>query len=209
MRCWFHGPGRARSYRLADDRAQARRKGIEDAGGRGARAELHCHCCRWRTSAGHEWTRKGLRLWRHSGKVCGKVHMFCELNCGIRMRAKSPLDRRSFLNCALASGAALGIGGVAKPAAAMPPARLPRAGTMRASLSKQSSTRSWRIARSSASSARANARWETRSAATAACARIAAALTTRWCTRGSARRTSIPSRRSRSSTICRGRLPSR
>ncbi|HEY1254503.1 MAG TPA: AmmeMemoRadiSam system radical SAM enzyme [Terracidiphilus sp.] len=34
--------------------------------------------------------------------------------------AKNPLDRRSFLRCALASGAALGMSSVAKPAVAMP-----------------------------------------------------------------------------------------
>ena len=34
-----------------------------------------------------------------------------------RNQAGSPLDRRSFLKCALASGAALGINGVAQPAA--------------------------------------------------------------------------------------------
>ncbi len=44
--------------------------------------------------------------------------MFCELNAP--EVAKSPLDRRMFLKCALASGAALGIGGAARPAAAKP-----------------------------------------------------------------------------------------
>ncbi len=44
--------------------------------------------------------------------------MLCELNSGIGM--KGLLDRRSFLRCALASGAALGIGGEMKPAVAMP-----------------------------------------------------------------------------------------
>jgi len=44
--------------------------------------------------------------------------MFCELNA--ETGVKSPLDRRSFLKCALASGAALGISGVAQPAAGMP-----------------------------------------------------------------------------------------
>jgi pyruvate formate lyase activating enzyme len=44
--------------------------------------------------------------------------MFCELNT--QGFVKSPLDRRSFLKCALASGAALGIGGAARQAAARP-----------------------------------------------------------------------------------------
>jgi len=50
--------------------------------------------------------------------------MFCELD--VEKAVKSPLDRRSFMKCALASGAALGGGcalgltGVAEPAAAMP-----------------------------------------------------------------------------------------
>jgi pyruvate formate lyase activating enzyme len=50
--------------------------------------------------------------------------MFCELNA--REAGRSPLDRRSFLRCALASGAALGGGailaraGAAQPAAARP-----------------------------------------------------------------------------------------
>ena len=44
--------------------------------------------------------------------------MFCEFNevTGV----KSPLDRRSFMRCALASGAALGMASVAEPAAAIP-----------------------------------------------------------------------------------------
>ena len=46
--------------------------------------------------------------------------MFCELS-GLEVM-KNPLDRRSFLKCALASGAALGMGVVAQPAAAMPSA---------------------------------------------------------------------------------------
>lgn len=44
--------------------------------------------------------------------------MFCELNAQEVLR--SPLDRRSFLKCALASGAALGMGATARPAAARP-----------------------------------------------------------------------------------------
>src|SRR5271157_1421474 len=50
--------------------------------------------------------------------------MLCELD--VEKAVKSPLDRRSFMKCALASGAALGGGcalgltGVAEPAAAMP-----------------------------------------------------------------------------------------
>ncbi len=44
--------------------------------------------------------------------------MFCELD--MKTIAKNPLDRRSFLRCALASGAALGMSSVAKPAVAMP-----------------------------------------------------------------------------------------
>ena len=50
--------------------------------------------------------------------------MFCELD--VEKAVKSPLDRRSFMKCALASGAALGGGcalgltSVAEPAAAMP-----------------------------------------------------------------------------------------
>ena len=44
--------------------------------------------------------------------------MLCELNA--EPGVKGPLDRRSFLRCALASGAALGIGGVMKAAVAMP-----------------------------------------------------------------------------------------
>jgi pyruvate formate lyase activating enzyme len=46
--------------------------------------------------------------------------MFCELD--VQNAVKSPLDRRSFLKCALASGAALGMSGAAKPAAAIPSA---------------------------------------------------------------------------------------
>jgi pyruvate formate lyase activating enzyme len=46
--------------------------------------------------------------------------MFCELDLpvGAKTAANSPLDRRTFLMCALASGAALGMAGVAQPAAA-------------------------------------------------------------------------------------------
>jgi pyruvate formate lyase activating enzyme len=44
--------------------------------------------------------------------------MLCELNA--ETGVKNPLDRRLFLKCALASGAALGIGGVVKQAVAMP-----------------------------------------------------------------------------------------
>ena len=44
--------------------------------------------------------------------------MLCELN--MEPGVCSPLDRRLFLKCALASGAALGIGGVVKQAVAMP-----------------------------------------------------------------------------------------
>jgi len=44
--------------------------------------------------------------------------MSSELN--MKTIAKNPLDRRSFLRCALASGAALGMSSVAKPAVAMP-----------------------------------------------------------------------------------------
>jgi pyruvate formate lyase activating enzyme len=48
--------------------------------------------------------------------------MFCELGFEdfARGHAGRPLDRRSFMRCALASGAALGITGVAEPAAASP-----------------------------------------------------------------------------------------
>ena len=44
--------------------------------------------------------------------------MFCHLDA--QEVAKNPLDRRSFLKCALASGAALGMGGAAEPASGMP-----------------------------------------------------------------------------------------
>src|ERR1035437_4031229 len=44
--------------------------------------------------------------------------MFCDLDA--QKVKKGPLDRRSFLKCALASGAALGMNGVAQPAAAAP-----------------------------------------------------------------------------------------
>ena len=48
--------------------------------------------------------------------------MFCELD--LQNAVKGPLDRRSFLKCALASGAALGGGAalasVVQPATAMP-----------------------------------------------------------------------------------------
>ena len=48
--------------------------------------------------------------------------MFCEMD--LQNAVKGPLDRRSFLKCARASGAALGGGaalaGIAKPVAAMP-----------------------------------------------------------------------------------------
>ena len=50
--------------------------------------------------------------------IAERFMMFCELD--VETSVKNPLDRRSFLRCALASGAALGIGGVMKPAAAMP-----------------------------------------------------------------------------------------
>jgi pyruvate formate lyase activating enzyme len=52
--------------------------------------------------------------------------MFCDLDVENVVKGQHPLDRRSFLKCALASGAALGGGaalglsGVAQPAAAMP-----------------------------------------------------------------------------------------
>ncbi|MGP8224686.1 MAG: AmmeMemoRadiSam system radical SAM enzyme [Terracidiphilus sp.] len=46
--------------------------------------------------------------------------MFCELD--LQNTVRGPLDRRSFLKCALASGAALGMSGAAKPAAAIPSA---------------------------------------------------------------------------------------
>ena len=46
--------------------------------------------------------------------------MFCELNAWEAGKGPRPLDRRLFLKCALASGAALGIGGAARPAAAIP-----------------------------------------------------------------------------------------
>src|ERR1035438_1388826 len=46
--------------------------------------------------------------------------MFCELD--LQNAVKGPLDRRSFLKCALASGAALGMSGTAKPAAVFPSA---------------------------------------------------------------------------------------
>ncbi len=46
--------------------------------------------------------------------------MLCELNA--ERGVNDPLDRRTFLRCALASGAALGIGGAMKSAAAMPAA---------------------------------------------------------------------------------------
>jgi pyruvate formate lyase activating enzyme len=46
--------------------------------------------------------------------------MFCNLDVDGAMKDQHPLDRRSFLRCALASGAALGMTSVAQPAAAAP-----------------------------------------------------------------------------------------
>ena len=41
-------------------------------------------------------------------------------NPNVQEFVKGPLDRRSFLKCALASGAALGVGGATEPATGMP-----------------------------------------------------------------------------------------
>ena len=122
----------------------------------------------------------------------------------------SLLDRRSFLQCALASGAALGVCEFARFPAAIPAWAAPQKQddsrfTVEAKFYQKLPT----TRRSSASCVRANARWATGNAAIAACARIAAEPTTRWCTRGCAPRTSIPSRRSLCSTTCPGRSLSR
>ena len=53
--------------------------------------------------------------------------MFTELN--EEKVENSPLDRRLFMKCALASGAALGMASVAEPAAATPSSAAPEAGT--------------------------------------------------------------------------------
>jgi len=126
-----------------------------------------------------------------------------------RNQAGSPLDRRSFLKCALASGAALGINGVAQPAAG--------------------------IGSGAASGTQDDARFivEAKFYQKLAERKIKCKLCPRECTVGDkergycgvrenrggvyytlvhsryARRMLIPWRRSRSSTICRGRLPSR
>ena len=57
--------------------------------------------------------------------------MLCELDVEnfAKEKAGRPLDRRSFMRCALASGAALGLNGVAEPAAASPSSAAPEAGT--------------------------------------------------------------------------------
>ena len=124
--------------------------------------------------------------------------------------ARVPIDRRSFLMCALASGAALGAGELAAPATAAPRAT---AAAMQSDIQFTFEAKFYEklpgrkikcklCPRLSALSA-------TKSGATAGCAKIAAASTTRWFTRASAPRTSTPSKRSRSSITCpeRRRFP--
>src|SRR5208283_702431 len=109
----FTGPCGAGLHRLADHRAQAGRKRVEDAGRRGPRATLYRDRCRCRASAGHERSQENRGYRGVGGRAIGgnMVHDY-------EMRGN--VDRRCFMMCALASGAALGVGEFSAPLAAMP-----------------------------------------------------------------------------------------
>jgi pyruvate formate lyase activating enzyme len=104
-------------------------KGLKTLEGRGARAALHCDRGRCASTGWARMIPKRFRLSRCSRKRDCERGSICSVNwmCEDAKAQMAPLDRRSFMKCALASGAALGMASVAPPAAASPPARLPQA----------------------------------------------------------------------------------
>ena len=124
---------------------------------------------------------------------------------GERSPSSYPLDRRSFLKCALASGATLGVGEfLAVPSFAGPQKQDDSRFTVEAKFYQKLQNKKIKCKLCPRECTVGD-----RERGYCGVRENHGEPTTRWCTRGCALYTSIPSRRSHCSTTCRGRLLSR